>query len=107
MRSRVARSAAANAEDLRLIKGMVDLAVESGLGGKPGVIGHDEGQDGRLRAIEFPRIMGGKAFDTSTGWFGDMLADICQFLALSSQENALKYFAFWSTILGLRQAPAA
>jgi hypothetical protein len=39
--------------------------------------------------------------------FGDMLADICQFLALSSQENALKYFAFWSTVLGLRQAPAA
>ena len=39
--------------------------------------------------------------------FGDMLADVCHFLALSSQENALKYFAFWSTILGLRQAPAA
>src|SRR6185312_9550399 len=38
--------------------------------------------------------------------FGDMLADVCHFLALSSQENALKYFAFWSTILGLRQAPA-
>jgi hypothetical protein len=39
--------------------------------------------------------------------FADMLAEICQFLALSSQESALKYFAFWSTILGLRQAPAA
>jgi len=39
--------------------------------------------------------------------FADMLADICQFLALTSQDNALKYFAFWSTILGLRQAPAA
>jgi hypothetical protein len=40
--------------------------------------------------------------------FGEMLADVCQFLALSSQENALKYFAFWSTaVLGLRQAPAA
>ena len=39
--------------------------------------------------------------------FGDMLADVCHFLALSSQENALKYFAFWSTTLGLRQAPAA
>ena len=25
--------------------------------------------------------------------FGEMLADVCQFLALSSQENALKYFA--------------
>ena len=39
--------------------------------------------------------------------FADMLADICQFLALSSQENALKYFAFWSALLGLRQAGAA
>ena len=73
-----ARSAAANAEDLRLIKGMVDLAVELRPRGKPGVIGHDEGQDGRLRAIEFPRIKGGKAFDTSAGWFADMLAEIGQ-----------------------------
>ena len=39
--------------------------------------------------------------------FADMLADICQFMALSSQENALKYFAFWSAMLGLRQAGAA
>ena len=39
--------------------------------------------------------------------FAALLADICQFLALSSQENSLKYFAFWSTIIGLRQAPAA
>jgi hypothetical protein len=36
-----------------------------------------------------------------------MLVDICQFLALASPENAMKYFAFWSTIIGLRQAPAA
>ena len=39
--------------------------------------------------------------------FADMLADICQFMALSSQESALKYFAFWSAMLGLRQAGAA
>jgi hypothetical protein len=39
--------------------------------------------------------------------FGDMLADICQFLALSSQESALKYYAYWSAMLGLRQAGAA
>jgi len=39
--------------------------------------------------------------------FADMLADICQFIALSSQDNALKYFAFWSAMLGLRQAGAA
>jgi hypothetical protein len=39
--------------------------------------------------------------------FADMLADICQFIALSSQESALKYFAYWSVMLGLRQAGAA
>jgi hypothetical protein len=59
--------------------------------------------------------LGGEAEKLCARWreaagqlsFADMLADICQFLALSSQENALKYFAFWSTILGLRRAPAA
>jgi pyrophosphate--fructose-6-phosphate 1-phosphotransferase len=35
---------------------MVDYAVECGLTGVSGVIGHDEERDGRLRAIEFPRI---------------------------------------------------
>jgi hypothetical protein len=39
--------------------------------------------------------------------FADMLADICQFMALSSQDGALKYFAYWSGMLGLRQAGAA
>jgi hypothetical protein len=39
--------------------------------------------------------------------FADILADICQFLALSSQESALKYFAYWSAMLGLRQAGVA
>jgi hypothetical protein len=39
--------------------------------------------------------------------FEAMLVDICQFLALASSENAMKYFAFWSTIIGLRRAPAA
>ena len=33
--------------------------------------------------------------------FADMLPDICQFMALSSQETALKYFAYWSAMLGL------
>jgi pyrophosphate--fructose-6-phosphate 1-phosphotransferase len=48
-----ARSAAPNEEDLDLIKTMVDLAVESGLAGVPGLIGHDIDQGGALRAIEF------------------------------------------------------
>lgn len=72
------RAAAANAEDLRLIKSMTDLAVECAMRGEAGVIGHDEEQGNRLRAIEFPRIAGGKAFDVSQQWFRDLLADIDQ-----------------------------
>ena len=72
------RAAAANAEDLRLIKGMVDLAVQSALAGVSGVIGHDEGHGGRLRAIEFPRIKGGKVFDVGADWFAAMLGEIGQ-----------------------------
>ena len=73
-----ARSAAANAEDQRLIKSMVDHAVECALRGEPGVIGHDEERGNRLRAIEFPRIRGGKPFDTQQTWFLDLLRDIHQ-----------------------------
>lgn len=72
------RSAAANADDLRLIKSCTDLAVECALRREGGVIGHDEGAEGRLRAIEFDRIAGGKAFDTSTDWFTGLLADLGQ-----------------------------
>jgi len=73
-----ARSAAANVEDIRLIKGFVDLAVECALRGESGVIGHDEGAAGRLRAIEFPRIKGGKQFDTTQAWFEQLLSSIGQ-----------------------------
>ena len=31
-----------------------------------------------LRAIEFPRIKGGKAFDTTQPWFKDLLKEIGQ-----------------------------
>jgi pyrophosphate--fructose-6-phosphate 1-phosphotransferase len=72
------RAAAANAEDLRLIKSMTDLAVECALRGDAGVIGHDEEDGNRLKAIAFPRIAGGKAFDVSQPWFGELLADIGQ-----------------------------
>ncbi len=73
-----ARSAPANADDLRLIHSMVDLAVESALNKVSGVTGHDEGQDGKLRTIEFPRIKGGKAFDLSTRWFAEVMDTIGQ-----------------------------
>jgi diphosphate-dependent phosphofructokinase len=74
-----ARSAKANKEDLALIKKMVLAAVKSGLKGESGVIGHDEEKRGApLCAIEFPRIKGGKEFDTKLNWFNKLLKDIGQ-----------------------------
>ncbi|RLQ88197.1 pyrophosphate--fructose-6-phosphate 1-phosphotransferase [Notoacmeibacter ruber] len=73
-----ARSAPANTDDLRLIKGMVDHAVTSALDGVSGVVGHDLEAGNRLRTIEFPRIGGGKAFDPTVEWFTTMLAEIGQ-----------------------------
>lgn len=67
------RSAPANAQDLELIAAMVDKAVEAAMAGIPGVIGHDEERGDELRAIEFPRIAGHKAFDPSVDWFQDVL----------------------------------
>ncbi|WP_129338547.1 pyrophosphate--fructose-6-phosphate 1-phosphotransferase [Cellulomonas endophytica] len=78
------RAAAANAEDLRLIKSMTDLAVECALRGESGVIGHDEEDGDRLTAIAFPRIAGGKPFDVTQPWFGALLADIGQPLVPAS-----------------------
>ena len=72
------RAAAANAEDLRLIKSMTDLAVECALRGDAGVIGHDEEDGNRLKAIAFPRNAGGKAFDVSQPWFTALIEDIGQ-----------------------------
>lgn len=73
-----ARAAASNIDDLRLIKSCVDLAVECALRRESGVIGHDEDRGGVLRAIEFPRIKGGKPFNLETPWFGDLLSAIGQ-----------------------------
>jgi pyrophosphate--fructose-6-phosphate 1-phosphotransferase len=73
-----ARAAASNIEDIRLIKSCTDLAVECALRREAGVIGHDEDNGNVLRAIEFPRIKGGKPFDIDTPWFNDVLAAIGQ-----------------------------
>lgn len=73
-----ARAAAANVEDIRLIKSCVDLAVECALRRESGVIGHDEDNDNILRAIEFPRIKGGKPFDIDSPWFVRTLEEIGQ-----------------------------
>jgi pyrophosphate--fructose-6-phosphate 1-phosphotransferase len=75
-----ARAAAANADDLRLIKSCTDLAVECALRRESGVIGHDEDRGGVLRAIEFDRIKGGRPFDVKTPWFAELLEEIGQVL---------------------------
>jgi pyrophosphate--fructose-6-phosphate 1-phosphotransferase len=72
------RSAAANTDDLRLIKSMTDYAVDCALRGESGVIGHDEENGDRLTAIAFDRIKGGKAFDLSAPWYGELLDGIGQ-----------------------------
>ena len=73
-----ARASASNIEDIRLIKSCTDLAVECALRREPGVIGHDEDNGNILRAIEFPRIKGGKPFDIDTPWFVELLNAIGQ-----------------------------
>jgi pyrophosphate--fructose-6-phosphate 1-phosphotransferase len=72
------RSAAANAEDLALIRRCTELAVDVALGGVSGVIGEDEERGDELRAIEFARIKGGKRFDTSVPWFTELLGELGQ-----------------------------
>jgi pyrophosphate--fructose-6-phosphate 1-phosphotransferase len=73
-----ARSAKPNRQDLRLIQAMCDYAIRCALAGKDGVVGHDTENGGRLRAIEFERIKGGKPFDIDQPWFDELLAGIGQ-----------------------------
>jgi pyrophosphate--fructose-6-phosphate 1-phosphotransferase len=73
-----ARAAPANKEDIRLIKSCTDLAVDCAVVGESGVIGHDEDDRNILRAIEFPRIAGGKSFNIDTPWFDELLDAIGQ-----------------------------
>lgn len=73
-----ARAAPANKDDLRLIKSCTDLAVDCAVVGESGVIGHDEDDRNILRAIEFPRIAGGKPFNIDTPWFDELLNAIGQ-----------------------------
>jgi len=72
------RAAASNPQDLDLIKSCADVAVQCALDGVGGVVGHDEEQGDELRAIEFPRIKGGKPFNIDEPWFGELLTEIGQ-----------------------------
>jgi pyrophosphate--fructose-6-phosphate 1-phosphotransferase len=67
------RSAPANQADRTLIRQMVEVAVEAAQSGIAGVVGQDEEREDELRTIEFERIAGGKAFDTSVDWFQTVL----------------------------------
>ncbi len=73
-----ARASAANLKDIRLIQSCADLAVECAFRRESGVMGHDEDQGGILRAIEFPRIKGGKPFNLDTHWFTSTLSELGQ-----------------------------
>ncbi len=75
-----ARSAAPNERDLDLIKRSAEVAAQAALdpNGINGVAGLDEDQGGVMRVIEFPRIKGGKPFDITLPWFGEMLEAIGQ-----------------------------
>ncbi|HEY6794615.1 MAG TPA: pyrophosphate--fructose-6-phosphate 1-phosphotransferase [Kineosporiaceae bacterium] len=73
-----ARSAAPNPADLALIRQCTDLAVDAALRGESGVVGQDEEAGDTLRVCEFPRIRGGKAFDTEQAWFAEVLQAIGQ-----------------------------
>ncbi|MEI7850418.1 MAG: pyrophosphate--fructose-6-phosphate 1-phosphotransferase [Kiritimatiellales bacterium] len=73
-----ARASAANKEDIKLIKRCANKAVACALKHVSGVVGEDEDQGDTLRAIEFPRIRGGKPFDIHVKWFDKLLADIGQ-----------------------------
>jgi diphosphate-dependent phosphofructokinase len=72
------RSAAANTADLALIRQCTTYAVDAALRGESGVVGQDEEHGDELRAIEFERIAGGKAFDVSVPWFTGLLRDLGQ-----------------------------
>ncbi len=72
------RAAASNQDDIELIKACCDLAVDSALSRVSGVIGEDEDQGDKLRAIEFDRIAGGKPFNIDEPWFEELLDAVGQ-----------------------------
>ena len=72
------RAAAPITVDKELIHACAKKAVECALAGVGGVVGEDEDKGGELRACEFPRIKGGKPFDTDAPWFDALLVSIGQ-----------------------------
>ena len=73
-----ARAAPSNNADLKLIAQTAKMAVECAVSRTSGVVALDEDQGDVMRCIEFPRIKGGKAFNTKVEWFTTMLQEIGQ-----------------------------
>ncbi|MDR2030417.1 MAG: pyrophosphate--fructose-6-phosphate 1-phosphotransferase [Puniceicoccales bacterium] len=73
-----ARSAAPNAEDSRLIRETVHLAIDSAFRGLSGVVGCSQEMNGQLSLIPFDRIRGGRKFDPTIGPFAELLRSIGQ-----------------------------
>jgi len=73
-----ARAAPSNNADLKLIAATAKMAVECAVERTSGVVALDEDQGDTMRCIEFPRIKGGKAFNTKVEWFTSMLQEIGQ-----------------------------
>lgn len=74
-----ARAAPSNQFDRELIGACAKEGVESAIKGVSGCMGQDEDMEGTpIRAIEFPRIKGGKPFDAKQKWFTELLAAIGQ-----------------------------
>ncbi|MFU8779551.1 MAG: pyrophosphate--fructose-6-phosphate 1-phosphotransferase [Kiritimatiellia bacterium] len=72
------RAAAANGDDIELIRACSEHAVACALRRESGVVGEDEDHDNELKAIAFERIKGGKPFDPECEWFRDLLKSIGQ-----------------------------
>jgi pyrophosphate--fructose-6-phosphate 1-phosphotransferase len=73
-----ARAAPANKADLKLIEQTAKFAVQCAVERVSGVCALDEDQGDVMRCIEFPRIKGGKPFNTEVPWFKQMLSEIGQ-----------------------------
>ena len=73
-----ARAAAPCERDLELIGKCARKAAQCALEGVSGVVGEDEDRGGEIRACEFPRIKGGKPFDTSKEEYARLLKEIGQ-----------------------------
>ncbi|MDR0740931.1 MAG: pyrophosphate--fructose-6-phosphate 1-phosphotransferase [Puniceicoccales bacterium] len=73
-----ARSAKANAIDLKIIHESAVLAIKCAHEGQSGVIGYDEENDNKLSCINFSRIKGGKPFNVKDPEFLTLLNAIGQ-----------------------------